>query len=82
MVYVDPEFVVSTIPEDEKYEGTEVDPNVLAALPEGTRIIWSATHGASFWAISTKIDTEDVHGSKQSYFMKVFRAYPRSRMGC
>ena len=42
-------------------------------LPEGTRIIWSATHGASFWAISTKIDTEDAQGNKQSYFMKVQR---------
>ena len=30
MAYVDPEFVVPTIPDDEKYEGTEVDPNVLA----------------------------------------------------
>ena len=28
MVYVDPEFVVPTIPEDEMYEGTEVDENV------------------------------------------------------
>jgi hypothetical protein len=30
MVYIDPEFEVPTIPEDERYEGTEVDPNVLA----------------------------------------------------
>ena len=30
MPYVDPEFVVPTIPEDEMYEGTEVDENVLA----------------------------------------------------
>jgi hypothetical protein len=30
MVYIDPEFEVPTIPEDERYEGTEVDPNVFA----------------------------------------------------
>jgi hypothetical protein len=30
MVYVDPEFEVPTIPEDAKYEGVEVDTNVLA----------------------------------------------------
>jgi hypothetical protein len=28
MPYVDPEFTVPTIPQDEKYEGTEVDDNV------------------------------------------------------
>ncbi|KAK5188835.1 hypothetical protein LTR92_011165 [Exophiala xenobiotica] len=42
------------------------------ALPGGTRVLWSATHGASFWAVSTKIDTEDAEGQKQSYFMKVY----------
>lgn len=29
MVWIDPEFVGATIPEDEQYEGTEVDANVL-----------------------------------------------------
>jgi len=29
MVWVDPEFDVPTIPENEKYEGAEVDANVL-----------------------------------------------------
>lgn len=29
MPYVDPEFVVPTVPEDEMYEGTEIDKNVL-----------------------------------------------------
>ncbi len=29
MVWIDPEFEIATIPEDEKYEGTEVDANVL-----------------------------------------------------
>ncbi|KIW33516.1 hypothetical protein, variant 1 [Cladophialophora immunda] len=67
-----PEFEPPSIPEDEKYEGTEVDPNVLSALPDGTRAIWSATYRASFWAISTKIDAEDPEGDKKSYFMKVY----------
>lgn len=34
MPYVDPEFDVPTVPEDEKYEGTEVDQNVF----NGTRL--------------------------------------------
>jgi hypothetical protein len=29
MPYVDPEFVVPTIPEDEMYEGTDIDKSVL-----------------------------------------------------
>lgn len=29
MVWIDPEFEAATIPEDEKYEGTEVDANVV-----------------------------------------------------
>jgi protein-ribulosamine 3-kinase len=41
-------------------------------LPHGTRVLWSATHGASFWAITTKIDTEDANGKPKSYFMKVY----------
>lgn len=30
MVYMEPEFEPAKIPEDEVYEGTEVDPNVRA----------------------------------------------------
>ena len=29
MVWIDPEFEAPTVPEDEKYEGTEVDANIL-----------------------------------------------------
>jgi hypothetical protein len=36
MPYVDPEFVVPIIPEDEMYEGTEVDKNVLG----GEHSVW------------------------------------------
>ncbi|OAP62862.1 hypothetical protein AYL99_02089 [Fonsecaea erecta] len=78
MVYVDPEFNVPSIPEDERYEGREVDPNVLAALPSDNRVIWSKTHGASFWAISWIIETEDLRGNDQLYFVKVYTT-PKAR---
>ena len=32
MPYVDPEFTVPTIPDDEKYEGTEVDDNLRKGI--------------------------------------------------
>lgn len=35
MVWIDPEFEAPTIPEDEKYEGTEVDANVLKGCELG-----------------------------------------------
>lgn len=44
----------------------------MPVLPENCKIIWVATHGASFWAISTKIDVELEDGSPKSYFMKVY----------
>ncbi|KAF7558713.1 hypothetical protein G7046_g5443 [Stylonectria norvegica] len=73
MVYIPPEFEPARIPESEVYEGTEVDPNVRALLPEGCIIIRAATHGASFWAISHKITVELAEGGEEkSYFLKVF----------
>lgn len=32
MPYVDPEFVVPTVPADEQYEGTEIDDNLRADI--------------------------------------------------
>lgn len=32
MPYVDPEFTVPTVPEDEKYEGTDIDDNLRKGL--------------------------------------------------
>lgn len=32
MPYVDPEFTVPTVPEEEKYEGTEIDDNLRSTL--------------------------------------------------
>ncbi|KAM7190689.1 Fructosamine kinase domain containing protein [Rhypophila sp. PSN 637] len=77
MVYVDPGFVVPGIPENEKYEGTEVDANVRKALPEGTTIKWAKTFVESFWAISSKIDAVLPSGEERSYFLKVYIA-PRA----
>ncbi|KAK4031558.1 Fructosamine kinase-domain-containing protein [Parachaetomium inaequale] len=72
MVRIDPEFVAATLPDDEKYEGTEVDANVLQALPSGITIKWSSTRGASFRAILSKLDTILEDGQEKSYFMKVY----------
>ncbi|KAH6632538.1 Fructosamine kinase-domain-containing protein [Chaetomium tenue] len=74
MVWIDPEFVVPTIPDTEKYEGTEADANVLQALPNGVTIKWSSTCGASSWAISSKLDTISADGQEKSYFLKVYTA--------
>ena len=30
MVYIPSDYVPATVPEDEKYEGTDLDPNVIA----------------------------------------------------
>lgn len=72
MVIIDPEFVVPAVPEEDQYEGTEIDENVLKALPPGLTIEWAATSGASFWAFNSKIDTILPDGSEQSYFLKVY----------
>ncbi|KAH8678437.1 Fructosamine kinase-domain-containing protein [Xylariales sp. PMI_506] len=71
MVYIDPEFTPAVLREEDKYEGTDLDENVLAALPNGAKIVWVATYSASFWATSTKVDTE-LDGVPQSYFLKVY----------
>ncbi|KAI1111483.1 Fructosamine kinase-domain-containing protein [Nemania sp. NC0429] len=72
MVYIPPGFNAATVPEDQAYEGTELDDGVRAALPAGTMVKWVATYRASFWAISSKIDTELSNGTLQSYFLKVY----------
>ncbi|KAK4113313.1 hypothetical protein N656DRAFT_778078 [Canariomyces notabilis] len=74
MVYIDPEFVLPTIPENESGGGTEVDANVLAALPEGTVIKWVQPYGISFWALSKTVDAIMPDGREQRYFLKVYNA--------
>ncbi|KAI1164466.1 Fructosamine kinase-domain-containing protein [Nemania serpens] len=74
MVYIPPGFNAPTVPGDQAYEGTELDDGVRAALPADATIKWVATYKASFWAISSKIDTELSDGTNQSYFLKVYIA--------
>jgi hypothetical protein len=50
MPYVDPEFVVPTVPEDEMYEGTEIDKNVL----DGEYSAWKDLQQAEFGKLSNK----------------------------
>lgn len=61
------------------YEGTEIDANLEAALPKGSKVIWVQTHGATHWAISKKIDTE-LNGEKKSYFVKIFTVPGNDKM--
>ena len=44
--------------------------NLSAALPTGHQIISVTTHGASFWARTTRIDTQVLDGTKKAYFLK------------
>jgi fructosamine-3-kinase len=89
MSCVNPDFTVPTVPDEAKYEGTEIDENLrkgrgtmtdvflrssCVALPADSKNIWVAPHGASFRSITTKIDTELPDGSQKSYFVKVRQA--------
>ncbi|KAF5010442.1 hypothetical protein FDECE_3411 [Fusarium decemcellulare] len=74
MVFIDPEFQVPGIPEGEQYGGTEIDANILKALPEGAQVQWVATYGASAWAVSSKVDVKLPDDREQSYFSKVYTA--------
>lgn len=44
------------------------------ALPEGVTIKWVSTYGASFWAISSKVDAVLPDGQEKCYFVKVYNA--------
>ncbi|KAK8054436.1 hypothetical protein PG994_009503 [Apiospora phragmitis] len=50
---------------------TEVDPQVLSALPSGCRVTSTVPHGVSFWANTGKIEVELQDGTPQSFFIKV-----------
>jgi protein-ribulosamine 3-kinase len=49
------------------------------ALPAGSCVLWVSTHGASFWAITTKVDVQLADGRSQSYFLKVMQATRKCR---
>jgi len=50
---------------------TEIDPNVIAELPEGCHVISTESHGISFWANTGRIDVELADGTPKRYFIKV-----------
>ncbi|KAK8012239.1 hypothetical protein PG991_009614 [Apiospora marii] len=49
---------------------TETDPQVLSALPTGCRVLSTRAHGASFWALTSRIEVELHDGTPQSFFIK------------
>ncbi|KAK7913977.1 fructosamine/ketosamine-3-kinase [Apiospora marii] len=73
MVQIGTDFESATIPEEWAYEGPDADPNVLALLPKGCRVVWVTTRGASFWAVNYKITVQAVgKDAEKVYFMKIF----------
>jgi protein-ribulosamine 3-kinase len=61
---------------------TELDPNVVAKLPTGCRILSVEGHGVSFWAKTYRIDVElaDNERTQQSFFIKVLSHETGKRM--
>ncbi|KAK3392838.1 Fructosamine kinase-domain-containing protein [Podospora didyma] len=72
MVWISPNFAAPTIPNHEKYEGTEVDANVLKVFPSGTTVKWTSPCGASWWALLSKLDVVLPDGQEKSYFLKIY----------
>lgn len=70
MVFIEPEFKPAHISDSEKYEGTEVDDELV--FPDGSKVLWSSAYGASFWAISYNITVQLPSSKKQEYFLKLF----------
>ncbi|KAI1451152.1 Fructosamine kinase-domain-containing protein [Annulohypoxylon stygium] len=46
-----------------------IDPEVVAKLPHGTRVLKIAAHGASFWTRTARLDVEE-NGTRKAYFLK------------
>ncbi|KAM3075898.1 hypothetical protein ACMFMF_005245 [Clarireedia jacksonii] len=70
MVYIPKEFNEPQVPELDDAE-RELDAAVISALPDGCKINSITVHGASHWALSHKIDTTLLDGTKQMYFLKL-----------
>ncbi|KIW91941.1 uncharacterized protein Z519_06923 [Cladophialophora bantiana CBS 173.52] len=49
----------------------EVDENVLASLPDGSRIVGIKGSGRSYWTRTARLDAILPDGSKQAFFLKV-----------
>ncbi|KAK1761730.1 Fructosamine kinase-domain-containing protein [Phialemonium atrogriseum] len=59
-------------PGDQQYE---IDPNILAALPEVAEVLEATHHGESAWAKAMRIKVRHTDGSEECYFMKVSTGY-------
>ncbi|KAI0902602.1 Fructosamine kinase-domain-containing protein [Annulohypoxylon nitens] len=46
-----------------------IDPEVVAKLPHGARVLSIAAHGASFWTRTARLDVEE-NGTQKAYFLK------------
>ncbi|KAK0652529.1 Fructosamine/Ketosamine-3-kinase [Cercophora newfieldiana] len=51
--------------------GHDIDPNVLAVIPDVERVIDVSYHGESAWAKAFRINVIHTNGVEESYFMKV-----------
>ena len=49
-------------------------PYIFAELPPGTHVTNIASHGASFWTRTARLEAEH-SGSEQEYFLKVILPY-------
>ena len=75
MPFVDPEFTVPTIPEDEKYEGTEVDDNVR----KGTKLSETPRKQALTLSFSPSPELQDIMGCYSWRFLLGYHNQDRRR---
>ncbi|KAG6361931.1 hypothetical protein INS49_010160 [Diaporthe citri] len=57
-----------------------LDPNVIAELPAGCRVISLERHGASFWAHTGKIATTSSDGCAANFFVKILSGESGKKM--
>lgn len=72
-IWLAPGFDVPTVPEKDRYEGRELDANVLKTLPKGTVVKCVRTNPfCSFWAINSKVTLRLRDGSEKLLFLKYY----------
>ncbi|KAL8343046.1 hypothetical protein RB598_004411 [Gaeumannomyces tritici] len=72
-IWLPPGFDMPTVPEEDRYEGTELDANVTEALPKGAVVKCVKTNPfCSFWAINSKVIIRLRDGSEKSLFLKFY----------
>ncbi|KAL8377591.1 hypothetical protein RB595_008331 [Gaeumannomyces hyphopodioides] len=72
-IWLPPGFHVPTVPEKDRYEGHELDANVLEVLPKGAVVKYVKTNPfCSFWAINSKVTLRLRDGSERLLFLKFY----------